>query len=109
MNIENILQRMDIENALQRIEQRLQRIDHKLALIIWKEEEMSAEMDTLTAAVRRNSDVEDSAVLLIQGIAKQLADAIAAGNPAALTALSAELNAKADSLAAAVSANTPAA
>jgi len=69
---------------------------------------MSA-LDDLTAQVSKNTDVEGSAVTLIQGIAAQLANAIASGNPAALTALQNQLSASADALAAAVAANTPAA
>jgi uncharacterized membrane protein affecting hemolysin expression len=97
--------------------QHIRGVERSLNFLHWKIDtllmwsiKMSAVMDTLTAAVKRNSDVEDSAVLLIQGIAKQLADLIAAGaDPAALTALSDELTAKTDALAAAVAANTPAA
>jgi hypothetical protein len=66
-------------------------------------------LDDLTVQVQKNADVEASAVVLIQGIAQKLADAIAAGNPAAITALQAQLSASADALAAAVVANTPAA
>lgn len=96
-------------NSIRLLKRELDIINWKLDTLLQWRREMSAEMDTLTAAVRRNSDVEDSAVLLIQGIAKQLADAIANGNSAALQALSTELNAKADTLAAAVAANTPSA
>lgn len=65
---------------------------------------MSKEVDDLKAAVARNGDVEDSAIALIQGLAQQIKDA--AGDPAAIAALSAELTAKADALAAAITANT---
>jgi hypothetical protein len=67
---------------------------------------MSAEFDALTAQVAASTSVEASAVALIQGIAAQLA-----GNPtpAQVTALTAELQSSADALAAAVTANTPAA
>lgn len=69
---------------------------------------MSALTD-LQAQVQKTTEVETSAVTLIQGIAQKLADAIAAGDPAALTALQTELATSADALAAAVVANTPAA
>ncbi len=69
---------------------------------------MSA-LDDLKAQVQKNSDVEESAVVLIQGIAQQLKDALAAGDPAALTALQAQLEKSAGDLAAAITANTPAA
>jgi hypothetical protein len=68
-----------------------------------------AELDDLTAQVAKNTDVEESAVVLINGIAAKLAAAIAAGNPAALTALQASLTKSADDLSAAIVANTPAA
>jgi hypothetical protein len=87
----------------------LDRIECKLdALFKQEADEMSA-LDDLKAQVQKNSDVEESAVLLIQGIAKQLADAIAAGDPAALTALQAQLAKSAGDLAAAITANTSAA
>jgi len=69
---------------------------------------MSA-LDDLQAQVQKNTDVEDSAVTLIQGIAAQLAAAIAANDPAKIQALQTQLAAHADALAAAVTANTPAA
>lgn len=68
---------------------------------------MSAELETLKAQVAQNEEVEQSALLLIQGLASQIE---AAGtDPAALQALTDGLKASATSLAAAVSANTPAA
>lgn len=66
---------------------------------------MSIELDNLTAQVKANSDLLDSATVLINGIADRIT---AAGvDPAKLSALSAELKAKDDVLAAAVAANTP--
>lgn len=80
-----------------------------LKMAIKGEQRMSAELDALTAEVARNTSVEASAAALIQGIADQLAAAIAAGaDPAALTALTQQLSGSADALAAAVAANTPA-
>jgi hypothetical protein len=80
-----------------------------LKMAIKGEKRMSAELDALTAEVARNTSVEASAAALIQGIADQLAAAIAAGaDPAALTALTQQLSGSADALAAAVAANTPA-
>lgn len=70
---------------------------------------MSALSD-LQAQVAANVDAEASAVTLIQGIAQQLADALAAGpggQDPALVDLAAKLHASADALAAAVTANTP--
>lgn len=70
------------------------------------EEIIMAELDDLKAQVARNTDVEDSALTLIQGIAAKLAAAIAAGDPAALKELETQLKTHADALAAAVAANT---
>lgn len=70
-------------------------------------ETMSKEMDDLTAQVKSNSDLLGSATTLINGIADRIK---AAGtDPVALKALTDELKAKDDALAAAVTANTPAA
>lgn len=78
-----------------------------LQLILRKVDQMAQELDALTAQVKKNSDVEASALALIQGIAARIT---AAGtDPAALTALTTELKAKDDELAGAVAANTPAA
>jgi hypothetical protein len=60
----------------------------------------------LEAQVAQNTAVEASAVLLIQGIAAQLA--AVATDPAKVQALADSLKTSADSLAAAVVANTPA-
>ncbi len=59
-----------------------------------------------TAQVAQNTQVEASAVTLIQGIAAQLT--AAAGDPAAVESLAAQLKGSADALAAAITANTPA-
>ena len=65
------------------------------------------ELDDLTAQVQASDEVVDSAVILINGIAARIA---AAGvDPSKLQALTTDLKAKADVLAAAVVANTPAA
>lgn len=64
-------------------------------------------LDSLTAAVKANTDVEQSAIALIADIAQRLADAKT--DPAAVQALADQLNANAAALSAAVVANTPAA
>lgn len=69
-----------------------------------QEAEMAA-IDDLTVQVKANTDTEDSALILINGIAARIA---AAGvDPAALAALQVDLKQHADALAAAVVANTP--
>jgi chromosome segregation ATPase len=80
-------------------------INKKLDLIIERLTKMSVELDNLTAQVKANSDLLDSATTLINGIADRIT---AAGvDPAKLKALTDELKAKDDALAAAVVANTP--
>lgn len=67
----------------------------------------AADFTALTAQVTANSDVEASAVILINGLAAKL---IAAKNdPVAIQALADQLKASAEPLAAAVAANTEAA
>lgn len=97
----------EIQSSLARIEYKLDRIwrFQKLQLVL--ELKMSKEMDDLTAAVARDTDVENSAITLLQGLKTQL-DA-AGTDPAKLAALSTQLSSNADALAAAVAANTPAA
>jgi len=85
----------------------------KLNSIIERLNRIMALLDNLNAAVARETTVEQSAITLIQGIAKQLADLIAkSGNtvdPAELQKIVDGMNANQDALAAAVTANTPAA
>lgn len=90
-----------------RTEALLDVVANRVSLILERIQVMSAELDALTAQVKANSDLLDSATTLINGIAARI---IAAGtDPAALQALTDELKAKDASLAAAVTANTPAA
>jgi len=73
---------------------------------------MAADFAALDAQVARLTDVDASAIALLNGIAQRVADAVAADNLDDNThtaQLSADLTAQTDSLAAAVSANTPAA
>lgn len=79
----------------------------KLDEILGKEDKIMSALDDLTAQVAADTTVIQSAVTLINGIAAQIA---AAGtDPTKLAALTASLKANDDSLAAAVTANTPAA
>lgn len=70
---------------------------------------MGQELDTLTTEVSETKTVIASAVALIKGFKQKLDDAIAAGNPQALTDLSNQLDQSTNELAAAVAENTPAA
>jgi len=77
------------------------------ALLARMEMKLSKELDDLKAQVAQTTTIAQSAVTLIGGIADRIT---AAGtDKAALTALTDELRADDDSLAAAVAANTPAA
>jgi hypothetical protein len=69
--------------------------------------DMDAALAELQAEVDRNNTVDGSAVALIAGLADQII--ASANDPAAVRALGAALKASTDSLAASVSANTPAA
>ncbi len=68
---------------------------------------MSAELDALAAQVKATTDVEESAIVLIRGIADQLATC--KNEPAKIQALSDTLSASAAKLGASIVANTPAA
>lgn len=65
-----------------------------------------ASLDTLEAQVAETTDIELSAILLIQGLADQLA--AAATDPVKVQALADSLQASAERLSAAIVANTPA-
>lgn len=68
-----------------------------------------ATLADIQAAVTAENTVIQSAVTLLTGLKAQLDAAIAANNPAALEQLSADIAAQTQALAAAVTANTPAA
>jgi len=85
---------------------KLEKILTLLGTIQGKEEHMSQELDALTAQVAANTEVENSAIALIQGIAAQLI--ALKDDPAKIAELAGTLKASADNLAAAVVANTPA-
>ena len=65
-----------------------------------------AHIEALTAQVTANTEVEASAVILINGLAAKLLEF--ANDPAAIIALAGQLQTSANALAAAVAANTPA-
>jgi hypothetical protein len=69
---------------------------------------MAGELDNLRTEVAENASAIDSAIALLNGLKTKLDEAIASGNMAEVQALSDELSNKTDSLAAAVTANTPA-
>jgi len=78
-----------------------------LTVVVRQEDDVMQELEDIKADVQATTDVEESAVVLIKGLAAKI-DA-SATDPAALRALSAQLKSKAAELAAAVAANTTAA
>jgi hypothetical protein len=93
-----------IARELRTIHRKLDRIMFFTQLNLEEAYFMGIELDNLAAQVRANTDLEQSAILLITGIAQKLKDA--AQDPAKVTALAAELKASATDLAAAIDANT---
>jgi hypothetical protein len=69
---------------------------------------MAGELDNLRAEVAENGSAIDSAITLLNGLKTRLDEAIASNDMSQVQALSEELSAKTDSLAAAITANTPA-
>lgn len=79
---------------------KLDELQHEMELVIM-------DLSALTSAVAADTAVESSAITLIQQIAAQLA--ANSGDQVAVSALADQLNSSASALAAAVTANTPAA
>jgi hypothetical protein len=98
-----------VDRDLQKVLWRLDFLIVKTLTLIQQGEREMAAIDDLTAQVAQTVTIEASAVTLIQGIAKLLADAIASNDPAKLVALQTTLNESATQLADAIKANTPAA
>ncbi len=72
-----------------------------------KEDLQMTDLSALTEEVQRNTDVDASAVALLNGLSQQLRDL--STDPAAIQALADQLDSSSSALASAVSANTPAA
>jgi septation ring formation regulator EzrA len=95
----------EVLNRLIDIENAIAKMSSMLAQVLKKEKEMSKELDALTNQVKQNTNLEQSAVTLIQGLADQIA--AAKDDPVKIDALTQELKTKADALAQAITANTP--
>ena len=95
--------------TLQTIDERLDHIARQvdvIARVLAVEGKLiMAALDDLTTQVAANTSAEASAILLIQGLAKEIADS--ASDTTKVQALAAQLKASGDALAAAVVANTP--
>lgn len=106
---------VDLYKLLRSLDEHLSRIENLCRHILRSQTTMSAQVDqnflNLQSQVQQTIGIEQSAVTLVQGLASQLATAIAAnnnGDSAALPALQAQLASSASSLAAAIAANAPA-
>ena len=100
------LLRRRIEVAIKFDEQFL----HLLSLLISKGDRLMALIDDLRAEVERNTTVDQSVIALVTALAAKIQALIDAGSdPAALQAFVDQLKASNDAVAAAVTANTPAA
>ncbi len=86
---------------------RLDTIIRLLTQLVGKENEMGEALNALVAQVEAQTTVELSAIALIQGLADELKKA--GTDPVAIADLTAKLKNSADALAAAITANTPAA
>jgi hypothetical protein len=92
------------------LQSQLSQISGELTQIFKQEKQTMQALIDLQAQVAKNTTVEQSAIVLIQGIAAQLQVlSQSAVNPADLAALSSQLSSSATDLAAAIAANTPAA
>lgn len=80
-----------------------------LTQLIKKVDKLMANMQELREAVRRNTDVDQGVVTLLEGVSTQLKDAQAQNDPQAIQDVITELDANTKRMADAVTANTPAA
>jgi hypothetical protein len=107
-NEERILSKLDeVVKRLDLVEAHLASISSALALITLQGEINMSALDDLTAQVQANTDAEQSAITLIQGLAAQIA--ANATDSTKISALAAQLKTSATALGAAIVANTPAA
>jgi prefoldin subunit 5 len=96
---------MDL-TAYERITRRLMRIEAMLKQLTQRQEIVMADLSALQAEVTRNTEVDQSAITLLNGLAAQIESLKT--DPAALQALADSIRSSSDDLAAAVAANTPA-
>jgi flagellin-specific chaperone FliS len=83
------------------IERSISKLNKKVNILM-------ATIQDLTAAVKRNTDIDDSVLAMVTGIVQQLKDAQASNDPAAMQSLIDQLDANTKKMADAVTANTPA-
>ena len=80
------------------------RVESLIAALTLKQEQTMADLTVLTAEVARNTEVDQSAITLLNGLAAQI-EALKT-DPVALQALADTMRGSSDALAAAVVANT---
>jgi len=97
-----------IQLQLNQIQSSLQANKASLTTLLTLEKTIMPALEDLQAQVTQNTNLEQSAITLIQGIAKQLQDAVANNDSSALQSLAQQLNSSAAALGAAITANTPA-
>jgi hypothetical protein len=88
------------------IQRKLDRILVTLGTVAQGVATMPADFAALEAQVKKNTDVEASAVMLLNQLHQMLLAAQASGDPAQMQAVIDQLGASTDALAAAVEANT---
>lgn len=86
---------------------KLDQILNAVRTLIEQEKTIMADLTTLTNQVQQNTDVEASAIVLLNGLSAQIAQSKT--DPVALQALADQLKTSSESLASAITANTPAA
>lgn len=96
-----------VQDLLKAVTQLSKKFDLLARYVRAETEIVVKELDDLTAAVQADTDAENSAITLIQGLAAQIQ--ANAADPAKIAELAAKLTASSSALAAAVVANTPAA
>jgi hypothetical protein len=92
-------------SVLRTIAVELQRLNRNLELLQIQEKHMAQATDNLRAAVERETSVVSSVTTLISGLAAQIK---ATSTDPQVQALADQINANSDTLASAVTANTPA-
>lgn len=97
----------EIEKSLKSIHNQLADHHKHLLKILNNQEVIMSKLDDLNAAVTRNTDAENSVIVLLEGISQQLKDANTANDPK-IQAVIDQIDANTAKAAAAVVANTPA-
>jgi hypothetical protein len=110
--VEKLFERID--NVINKLEEINTKLNETLLVnqaVLQENQTMSVQLDNLIAQVAETKTVEESAILLIQGLADRLVEAVAELNAnlvdtQKLQELADELNQSSDALAEAITANT---